>query len=131
MRGFQNRSDFIARSAGSGGGSPPLPAAPLDPNGLVPVNRAQPLATDGGEAQRLMERRLGSMPPSSFAGAGAGFVPLNRPMVRSFADRRTDMARAEMANNPGINQGPPISGESARRAALAYNLTQRSGLLGL
>lgn len=65
-------------ATGIGGGTPPAPAA-LDPRGLVPVNRTQPVATDGAEVQRLMERRLGTMPPSSFSGAGAGFVPLDRP----------------------------------------------------
>lgn len=62
-----------------GGGTPQAPVA-LDPRGLVPVNRTQPLATDSNEAQRMMERRLGTMPPSSFSGAGAGFVSSERPM---------------------------------------------------
>ena len=54
-----------------------LPA--LDPSGLVPVNRTQPTAGTFDEVQRLTENRLGTMPPSSFSGAGAGFVPVDRP----------------------------------------------------
>lgn len=42
------------------------PAAPLDPRGLVPVNRVQPAPGDGGQAQRLMEQRMNTMPPADF-----------------------------------------------------------------
>ena len=120
---------FPRNRIGMGGGIPRDPA-PLDPAGLVPVNRAQPLATDGNEVQRLLERRLGSMPPSSFAGAGAGFVPPGRAIVQSFADRRTDMARNEMAMQTGTIEGPPPSRRGRMRALLANQVARRSGLLG-
>lgn len=111
-------------SPGVGGGTPVAPAA-LDPRGLVPVNRTQPVATDNMEAQRIMERRLGSMPPSSFAGAGAGFVPVGAtPSLggRSFADRRTDVANAEMGMNNGTASTPPVSAEGLARAQMAASM---------
>lgn len=116
-------------SPGVGGGTPVAPAA-LDPRGLVPVNRAQPVATDNMEAQRIMERRLGSMPPSSFSGAGAGFVPLGAGSLpslggpRSFADRQTDLANAEMAVDTGTATMPPMSAEGIARAQMAANMAR-------
>lgn len=95
------------------------PTPRLDPSGLVPVNRTQPMATDGAEAQRLMERRLGSMPPSSFAGAGAGFVPV-RPGIGQFADRATAMANMEQFAKPEVL--PQLSGEAQRQVALSQGL---------
>jgi hypothetical protein len=69
------RTSAIAPPVGAGN----LASAPaLDPSGLVPVNRVQPTAGTYSEVQRLTENRLGSMPPSSFSGAGAGFVPVSR-----------------------------------------------------
>jgi hypothetical protein len=103
----------------NGGGAPALA---VDPSGLVPVNRSQPLATDGGEAQRMMERRMGTMPPSSFSGAGAGFVPPS-PGVGSFADRRTDMANAEMF---GRDRGM-LNASLSPEAAAAVARTQQYG----
>lgn len=93
----------------------PAPAPALDPRGIVPVNRVQPLATDGNEAQRMMENRLGSMPPSSFAGSGNAFVPVDRAMPAPALARpaqMTDMANAEMATNRGTAPLPAVSAEA-------------------
>jgi hypothetical protein len=60
-------------SPGMGAGSPRTIAS-MDPRSLVPINRSQPVATDGGEARRLMENRSGMQPPSSFSGAGQAYT---------------------------------------------------------
>lgn len=97
----------------------------LDPRGIVPVNRVQPMATDGNEAQRLMENRLGSMPPTSFAGSGNAFVPVDRAMPAPSVARpvqMTNMANAEVAANRGTAPLPAISAEAmaAMRRAQGY-----------
>lgn len=108
-------TDAYQMGAPVGGGTSQAPVV-LDPRGLVPVNRMQPVATDGGEAQRIMERRLGSMPPSSFAGAGAGFVPADRPTamaaIANPAVQKTDFANYELATNQGTAPVPVLSAEA-------------------
>jgi hypothetical protein len=105
---------FPFSQRGVGGGTPPTPVA-LDPRGLVPVNRSQPLATDGNEAQRLMERRLGSSPPSAFSGAGAGFVPPGAGIPRNFAETLTDAGNAPASIQPTAPT-PPLSSTAIARA---------------
>lgn len=116
---YQRTSAFPISDRGVGGGTPLSPQA-LDPRGLVPVDRVQPVATDNFEPQRMMERRLGTMPPSSFAGAGAGFVPALRPSapgVQQWANQMTDVARAEQQNGVGIAPTPPLSAQAVTQAA--------------
>jgi hypothetical protein len=60
----------VPRLTAGGGGFP------LDPSGLVPVNRAQPTFTT---PTALATNRIAAMPPSSFSGAGAAFIPVDRP----------------------------------------------------
>lgn len=67
----RRQSSPVMSPLGAGGG--------INPSGLVPVNRVQPIAGSSDEVQRMTENRLGTMPPSSFSGAGAGFVPADRP----------------------------------------------------
>ena len=113
------RTPFPLQGAGIGGGVPPTSVA-LDPRGLVPIDRAQPLATDGVEPQRIMERRTGAMPPTSFSGAGAGFVPLDRslPIPQNLAESRTDYGNAV------VPTGQPVAPSAAamRRTAVAQGL---------
>jgi hypothetical protein len=114
LPGFERPSNAPPQTppTGVGGGTSLAPVA-LDPRGLVPVNRTQPLANDGMEAQRMMERRLGSMPPSSFAGAGAGFVPVNRPLatgpISDPGTMRSDIAPTMVAPT---QQTVPLSGQA-------------------
>lgn len=85
---FARPAKALQMMGGQGGGA----AQPMDPSGLVPVNRVQPMATDAGSiAQRLLENRTSMMPPSSFSGQGAawrnsptpvgtGQIPVDLPM---------------------------------------------------
>lgn len=108
---YPQRPPFPLSQAGVGGGTPATAVA-LDPQGLVPVNRAQPVATDGLEPQRLMERRLGSMPPSSFSGAGGGFVPIDR----------IDPPNPDNGAMGRMGAPASISGQAAARIATAQSL---------
>src|SRR5690349_3773024 len=74
-------------------------AIPVDPTGLVPVNRVQPIAGSISDAQRLAENRAATMPPSSFSGAGASFVPVDRPSSPIYTP-------ANMATNQGWRVAP-------------------------
>lgn len=123
---YRDPRGLILPDQGIGGGAPLGPAA-IDPNGLVPINRSQPMANDQFETQRLMENRLGAMPPSSFSGSGGGFVPVNRPSpVQGEADARTDMAMF-----PGSGKRAELySREAIRRANMAQRLARMGGLLG-
>lgn len=102
-----NAPRLARTTAPVGGGTIAAPPA-LDPRGLVPVNRTQPVATDNNEAQRMMERRLGTMPPSSFAGTGAGFVPVDRPQVGIYtmANQATDTPPAPAIPQQFANLSP-------------------------
>ena len=93
----------------TGGGAPPRPMV-MDPNGIVPVNRTQPVANDGYEVQRLMERRLGTMPPVNFlAGQARAVAPPERVV--------------------SIAQGPGVSAQARQKAAFSQ-LLNHQGLLG-
>lgn len=109
------RRAFATRFGGGAGNVATAPAA-LDPSGLVPVNRVQPMAGDPSEAQRLTENRLGTMPPSSFSGAGAGFVPVDR-------GGSPVMTPAVVASDAGMHTqqygaAQPISAQATRDVAI-------------
>lgn len=112
----------ILPDPGVGGGAPVTPQA-VDPRGFVPIDRGQPMANDPFQAQRLMENRLGSMPPTNFTGAGAGFVPVDRP-IQNVADAATDAGPRIVRTARDI-----YSREGLRRANIARRLAQMSGLL--
>lgn len=87
-----------------------MPHMAVDPRGVVPVNRVQPTANDPMETQRLMERRLGSMPPSSFAGSGAAFVPSERPLIspRSYPQGMANVMAGATLNPADIKTDRPM-----------------------
>lgn len=99
----------------------------LSPAGIVPVNRAQPMATDGQEFRRLAEQRVSQMgPPIIDSGQ---IVPLNPNPVRigpynPAMPVNTTLGGAISQRNSQIGQS-----RAQRIAEILANRPQRRGLL--
>lgn len=134
-------------SAPTGGGQV---MQPLSNTGIVPVDRTQPYAGSAADIQRMTENRVAAMPPSSFAGAGASFVPVDRPVAAiatpavmatdagpavvptqtppTFSQRAIDVAQAAHQLAPAIGSAVGLYGQQRyddRRQAMMDRLQQR------
>lgn len=142
----------VMQPMGGVGGGTATPRA-LDPAGLVPVSRPQPLNTT---PSALAAQRMAAMPPSSFAGAGKNIAPVSTnpglapaPSVYNPATVATDtgpvvtptiqaaplsaQAVADTANQQSLYGGSPtnppadprLADWQARRSALLAKLQER------